>query len=414
MTRKYNERDQIRRRNRSVILHELRRNGPQARIDLGQATALSPATVTAITSDLLQEGLIEGFASEESCANVTRGRPRSLLRITSEASYVISVRIALNSVELTLADYAGEKRPPKWVYFDSSKADHDNFPPILVEAIRTFINEQDIDSARVSEIGIAAQGVVELSTGRVVWSPAFSCRNIPIVEPLTEAFGVHCHLTNDTNMITEALRWQDPETYSGTFAVIMLDYGVGMGLYLHDQLFAGANGSAGELGHSNHIPGGARCLCGKRGCFEAYLADYALLRDFKCLPDDTDPNDIISSAETLDMLFAKAESGDEQALKVLKNAGRALGFGIARILAILDISRIVLTGHTVRAYEFMKASMEEGLQDALVEDLRQNLIVDVMPWNADFVHSGLVAKAMERLDHAGRDVPAAQSQKAEK
>ncbi len=397
MTRKA-DRDQIRRQNRSIVLQTLRRSGPLARIDLGKITKLSPATVSAITSDLLDQGLIEGFETDEPKAPQSRGRPRSLLRLNPDAACVIGIRISVNSIDMSLADFSGHTFRTRHFSFDSSTADRDNFPPLLIDTLREFIAEADIRPKRVREIGVAAQGVVETGSGMVVWSPAFEGRKIPIVEPLQSAFDAHCILSNDTNMITEALHWSDPARYSGTFAVIMIDYGVGMGLYLDNHLFAGASGTAAEFGHANHIPGGALCRCGKRGCMEAYLSDYALVRAARHLPEDTDPKDIAAGVTGLEALIEKATAGDADALGAFAEAGRVLGYGLARLLAIIDPKRIVLTGAGMRAFEYMEAAMQAGLDEALVADLRQNFVIDVMPWNTDYIRRGLIAQAMERLD----------------
>lgn len=397
MTRKA-DRDQIRRQNRSIILQALRRRGPTARIDLGKITRLSPATVTAITSDLLDQGFIEGIESEEPKAPQSRGRPRSLLRLKPDAVCVLCVRLSVNTIDMSLADFAGETFLSKRVLFDSARADADSFPAILIDAVKGFVAEAKMLPAQIRKIGVAAQGVVETSTGIVVWSPAFSGRKIPIVASLRAAFDAECMISNDTNMITEALHWTDPARYSGTFAVVMLDYGVGMGLYLNDQLFAGASGTAAEFGHANHIPGGALCRCGKRGCMEAYLSDYALVRAATHMPETTDPKEIHAGVSGLAALIAKADQGDKDALDAFTAAGRVLGFGLARLLAIVDPKRIVLTGAAMRAFKFMEEAMHAGLEEALVEDLRQNFEIDVMPWNEDFIRRGLIAQAMDHLD----------------
>ncbi|MFD1697145.1 ROK family transcriptional regulator [Roseibium aestuarii] len=392
------DRDHIRRQNRSNILEALRRNGPMARIDLGQITGLSPATITAITSDLLDQGLIEGLDAPEQKAPQSRGRPRSLLQINPQAACILVVRITVNTIDMALADYGGTCFHHEQLGFDSATADATTFPDHLITGIRALIRRSGINPELLQEIGVAAQGVVELEHGQVSWSPAFASGAIPIIEPLTQAFGVHCRLSNDTNMITSALNWIEPEKYNGTFAVIMLDYGVGMGLYINDRLFSGASGTAAEFGHANHIPNGALCRCGKRGCMEAYLSDYALVRSARGLPETTDPRQIVAGVEGLANLITKAQAGDMAALKAFADAGTVLGYGLARLIAILDPSRIVLTGAAVRGYSFMEDAMRKGLETALVRDLRQNFVIDVMPWEEDFIRRGLIALGMERLD----------------
>lgn len=401
MTRKA-DRDQIRRQNRSIILQTLRRHGPMARIDLGKFTRLSPATVTAITSDLLDQGLILLLESEEPKSRQARGRPRTLLRLNPEAVFTICIRLSVNTIDMALVDFAGSVTHSKQTQFDSASADAHSFPPELIAAIHAFLEDAEVPVSRVQEIGIAAQGVVETEAGLVAWSPAFGGRKIPIVTPLRETFGADCYISNDTNMITEALHWSDPARYSGTFAVIMLDYGVGMGLYLDNHLFAGASGTAAEFGHANHIPGGARCRCGKNGCLEAYLSDYALVRAATHLPEDTDPATINAGVAGLKTLIERARAGDQDALSAFHSAGRVLGYGIARVIAMIDPKRLVLTGAAMRAFSFMEKGTWEGLEEALVADLRNNFTLDVMPWNEDFIRSGLIAQSMERLDKSYR------------
>jgi len=369
-----------------------------ARIDLGQITQLSPATVTAITSDLLDQGLIEGIQTDEPKEPQARGRPRSLLRLSPSAACVIAIRLSVNTIDMSLANFAGETFFTKRTSFNSGSADAVTFPPILITAIRTFLTDAKLSPEKVLEIGVAAQGVVEAEAGLVAWSPAFSGRKIPIVQPLSDAFEADCTITNDTNIITEALHWSDPDRYSGTFVVVMLDYGVGMGLYLNDQLFSGANGTAAEFGHANHIPGGALCRCGKRGCLEAYLSDYALVRAATGLPETTPPDEIEAGVKGLGALIARAEEGDACAVKAFEDAGRALGFGLARLVALIDPQRIVLTGAAVRAFSLMEDAMNAGLEEALVADLRQNFEIDVLPWKEDYIRRGLTARAMSRLD----------------
>ncbi|WFE89958.1 ROK family transcriptional regulator [Roseibium porphyridii] len=397
MTRKA-DRDQIRRQNRSIVLQALRRNGPMARIDLGHMTRLSPATVTAITSDLLDQGLILSLESEEPKTHQARGRPRTLLKLNPDAVYTVGVRLSVNHIDMSLVNFAGEVTQDKRAYFDSETADAQSFPKTLVDAIRDFLQEAGVGPSRVREIGVAAQGVVETESGIVSWSPAFAGRKIPVVDPLRTAFGADCYISNDTNMITEALHWSDPNRYSGTFAVIMLDYGVGMGLYLNNQLFSGASGTAAEFGHANHIPGGALCRCGKRGCLEAYLSDYALVRAASHMPETTDPITIDAGVSGLARLIELASSGDDDARTAFHEAGRVLGYGLARVIAMIDPKRVVLTGAAMRAFSFMEKGMWEGLEEALVADLRNNFSLDVMPWNEDFIRSGLIAQSMERLD----------------
>ncbi len=136
----------------------------------------------------------------------------------------------------------------------------------------------------------------------------------------------------------------------------------------------------------------------QEGCLEAYLSDYALVRAASHLPENTDPGTIKAGVSGLARLIELAGSGDKDACNAFHEAGRVLGYGLARVIAMIDPKRVVLTGAAMRAFSFMEKGMWEGLEEALVSDLRNNFSLDVMPWNEDFIRSGLIAQSMERLD----------------
>lgn len=372
MTKKA-DRDQVRRQNRGVILQTLRREGPLARIELGERTSLSPATVTAITSDLIEEGLLRDRVTEDNKPTGGRGRPRTLLALDPDAADILGVKISLGKAELILTDFSGERVADETLSIDTMAATRTDVATILIDAITTFLDRNGIARARLAEILVASQGVVDTRSGTIAWSPAFSVRDIPLLQPLQTAFGVDCSIANDANMVAEALHDADPERYSDTFAVVFIDYGVGMGLFLDNQVYTGVTGAAAEFGHANHMPGGPLCRCGRNGCLEAFLGDYALARTARGLPDGQDPWTIDVGPNEIADLVARAESGDEAARKVFFEAGRALGYGIARLVAIIDPGHIALTGTGMRAFEHMRVGMNTGLEEALVADLRRNV-----------------------------------------
>ncbi len=396
--------DHVRRQNRTLVLSVLRRLAPIARVDLGAATQLSPATITAITADLLAEGLVETVADEAADGEETRarrGRPRILLRLDARAATVVGIKLAINHVTLVLSDFAGTLFARRDIETDTLGSTREGFPALLVELVARFLADEGVAVARIAEIAIAAQGFVDTRSGSLMWSPGFRERNIRLVDPLVAAFGAPCAMSNDANMIAEALHAADPDTYSGTFAVIFVDYGVGMGLFVGNQLHQGAHGSAAEFGHVSHIPGGPLCRCGRRGCLEAFTADYAIFRDARGLPPDTDPLDASPTPGDLVGLEAAAYAGDAHVRGVYAGVGRALGTGLARVMALLNPSRIVLTGASIRAWPLFQASMHEAIEAALVEDLRRFTVIEALPWERDRIMTGLISDALKRLE---RDV----------
>ena len=190
----------------------------------------------------------------------------------------------------------------------------------------------------------------------------------------------------------------NPDIYSGTFAVIFVDQGVGAGLFVGDRLHHGAAGSAAEFGHMNHLPNGALCQCGRRGCLEAYIADYAIHRQALGLPEDAPPLSVRPTQGELIAHEAAAYAGDEAMRAIYHRAGETLGYGLARLMALINPSRIVLTGGSVRAYPLFEAGLKAAIEAALVEDLRRSTVIETLPWQTDMIMTGLISYMLTRLD----------------
>jgi predicted NBD/HSP70 family sugar kinase len=397
--------DHVRRQNRTLVLAALRRHAPVARVDLGTLTDLSPATITAITADLIAEGLVETVADEAAdqpdgveFVPVRRGRPRVMLRLDPSAALVLGVKISVGTVALVLADFAGTVTARASIPVQTRTETREAFPERLAGLVRDFAASAGIAFGRIAEIAIAAQGFVDVHAGSVMWSPAFEVRDLRLVQPIEQLLGVPCTIANDANMIAHALHAADPSTYGGDFAVVFADYGVGMGLFLDDRLYSGADGSAAEFGHMNHVPDGPLCRCGRRGCLEAFVADYAIFREAEGMPPDTDPTDATPPPGALVALESAAHAGDPRARAVYARVGTALGYGLARTMALINPRRIVFTGANTRAFALIEPAMHEAIAAALVEDLRRFTVFETLPWDRDMILVGLVADALARLD----------------
>ncbi|SHG07627.1 Sugar kinase of the NBD/HSP70 family, may contain an N-terminal HTH domain [Kaistia soli DSM 19436] len=389
----------VRRQNRGLVLEALRRVGMMARVELGRATGLSPATISAITGDLLAENLIVTAAIDDKAEKpLGRGRPRVALSLNPEAGYVLGVKISLNSVTLILSDYSGHLVDRTRLPIPTMGADAPQFVPRLAAAIRNYLRQRDVPLGQVPEIPIAIPGVVDRTTGRLVWSPTVSVDVGAVPGPLSESLGVPVSMTNDVDMMAQALNSRDPVHYGGTFAIIFIAYGIGMGLYVNGRLFSGAFGSGAEFGHTNHVPGGPLCRCGRRGCVEAYVADYAIYRSIERLPPDEPPADIDPDAETMAKLEARARAGDDRARTAYHQAGLALGYGLSRLMGLINPGRVVLTGRGIAAFDLMQQGFRTGIQEGLVTEIADMTEIEVLSPEDDLVDVGILAGALQRLD----------------
>jgi predicted NBD/HSP70 family sugar kinase len=391
--------DLVRRQNRLLLIEALRQHGPLARIEMGRHTGLSPASITSISSQLIADGILrEADGQHAHEGPQRRGRPLTQIDINPGAAHVVAVKISIDGMELALADGRGAilaRRTSRTATYD---ADPEAFGQLVAAEIGALLARARVAPRRVARAAIAVQGVADSQSGTVVWSPAFRTRNISVAAAVEQRLGIECTVANDANMIAEGLVSTDRQRYGGTAAVVFMGYGVGMGLIINGQVYHGPTGAAAEFGHMNHLPHGPLCRCGRRGCVEAYAADYSLLRWADGAAETQPPSfTAIPEAQML-ALEAAARRGEARASEAYAKAGEALGFGLARLIAILSPTRIVLTGPGTRAMELIAPHLHRALEEGVVDELRRNVGIDVVPIDTDMIIKGTIDRALRQVD----------------
>lgn len=386
----------VRQQNRSLVLEALRKYSTLASIELGEKTRLSPATISAITNDMLSERLIE--ADKEGAVkiqNAQRGRPKVKLTLAPLAAAIIGVHISHNTITILLADFCGTMRARKSIEVDTNALSSEAFSSVLTDEVLIFLDEQNIKAKHVSIISVACQGSVDAGKGEIIWSPAFSARGIKIARPLADALNAPCIVANDTNAIAHLLHVEDDEMDS-SFAVLYLGSGIGLGLYVNDAILEGAEGSASEFGHMVWRKNGALCRCGRKGCIEAYASDFGIYRSCYANLADKLPADISPTADEMEKLADAARKGDKDAAAAFKTAGAAIGDGLSHLTMLINPRSIKLTGPGVTHFDLLKAPIEEALQHAKYGGCEAKL--EIINDNRNLIEKGLLALAFTRLD----------------
>ncbi len=154
--------------------------------------------------------------------------------------------------------------------------------------------------------------------------------------------------------------------------MVTLGTGVGGGLILDGKIYHGAGGLAGEFGHITIEKDGPVCTCGRKGCVEAFVGTYAIIRQVqeklnsgqksllgKISPEKMTPKDVSLAAS----------QGDRVALEVLRDVGTYLGIGLANVVNLLNIERIVVGGGVANAGELILRPAREALNNEALTNL---------------------------------------------
>lgn len=392
----------IREINKSLVLSIVRKHAPISRTDISQVTNLSLATVSGITGELINQGLIYELEGGTS----TGGRPPILLALNQQAGYVIGIKVTETQVVAALTDLGAEIVERRATPLGN---DPDRRPESVVavlaetiEGLRAMHPER-----RIFGVGVGMAGVIDRRNGVCRFSPFFRWRDVPLGPMLEKRLGLPVVLENDANTLTMAEKWFGAGVGVSDFLVITLGRGVGMGMVLNGQLYRGGGGGAGEFGHIVMVPDGPQCDCGKRGCLEALVSDPAIVRRMRAALG-LDPSDASASflsgsrhaltdALTLEEATTLARQGDATAQSIFAAAGRTLGMAIADLVNIFNPPLIVVGGEGARAFDLMTAPLQETLQANCFNGFFNDLRLVVEPWGDDAWARGAAGLMLEEM-----------------
>jgi len=297
---------------------------PLTRAEIARRTGLTRAAVTIIADRLTGDGVLQ--------ENSVSGKSGTLVRqlaVCPQRFLFLGLDLRRDGYTAGLTDLGGETLDSRTAPLDPGQSFEQ-----LIESVKSDLNR--LAHPLVTGVGVGVPGPVEPETGRVLSPPNFS---------LIWHRDLRKALQNDrTSPIwieNNALARAVYEKYAGlgrslcAFMVVIVDRGIGSGLYLGGQLYRGA-GYAGELGHLSIDRQGPLCGCGSRGCLENYAAVPMLLDRFR--------TQIGANVNSWADLVDKAQSGDPGCLNALRSEADFLAQGLVSVLNLLDLEAVILTG----------------------------------------------------------------------
>jgi predicted NBD/HSP70 family sugar kinase len=397
--------DSVRRQNRELVLSALRAHGPLSRTNLATETGLSNASITAITQDMLAQTLLSDLREEDRAEGKNRGRPAVQVGFNRTSASAALIELEVNRARFSLVDYGGTliDRLEYPLAPDAFKA---NDPAdYLNQGLVQLAGRNRRELAGLARIAISLQGILARDGGSLKWSPITGLADVQLVEAVSAAFNVPVRLHKRGRLLAEGSRWLDPALRTASVATVFVGSTIAMGLTVHgDSLGRGEDGAT-EFGHMNHIPNGALCRCGARGCVEAYAADYAVLRTAYSVPDTAVPAASVPLSQ-YESLIHRAESGDRNTQHAFNTAGRAIGYGLSRVMALVDPSHVLFIGPGARAFHLLRPEIEAALKTSLVYRINGAPQMMVQLDEQEPVYRGLLMKTLADLDRHFAGLPA--------
>jgi predicted NBD/HSP70 family sugar kinase len=315
-----------------VLLWSLYFDQPCSRQDLSEATGLSPASVSNVIRELIDEGIVTEAGSVDSDG----GRPRTLLQIDSNYGYVIGVDVGETRIRVELFDLTMTERAKADYPLDPGDQGVDLIVDRILTGLRTVLASGGVDANAVLGIGVGVPGVVEQGSEPLVHGQTYGWQAVPLVRLLRSGTNLPLYIDNGAKTMGRAELWFGAGRGARHAVVCLIGSGVGASIIAHGSTHRGATSSAGEWGHTTVVVGGRACRCGSRGCLEAYVGAQAIL-DRYGEPLSGDQESALAALADLAGTSAKAA-------EVLEETALFLGVGIANLINLLNPEQIILGG----------------------------------------------------------------------
>ena len=247
----------------------------------------------------------------------------------------------------------------------------------IAAAVLDALVQARMDRRRVRALGIGLPGPVDPAKG-MVHSPANlpGWVDVPLNAILTRLTGIPSYLHHDAHLAAFAELHRGAARGVRDLVYVTVSTGIGAGLVLDSELYAGTRGSAGELGHIVIQPNGPLCNCGNRGCIEALASGTAIAREARegvRRGARTRLRRIPPPGPTAADVDRAARAGDAFARRVLAGAGAALGIGLGTLVNLLNPEMIVIGGSVMNSGRVLTEPMRASLARSSFASARQGL-----------------------------------------
>ncbi len=311
-----------------------------SRAEIARRADLSRSTVSEVVDTLLPTGLVSEGGPGESIG----GRRPIVLNFEDGACFILGTEMGASHVAVVLTDLRG--RVLHWEHRNHAvRTDPAGTRKALAELCESALASRKGAAQKLVGIGVAVASPVDprhpFALSEVVlpdWKGASG------LEALGERFGVPVMVDNDANLGALAEHWWGAGRGVHHFAYVKVGTGVGSGHVIGGEVYRGATGFAGEIGHLSIDPNGEPCVCGLRGCLAMHVGSPALVKRAAQLLGEYGSSALAKGKLTMAAIEQAAIAGDALAVRVTREAAEYLGIAVAGMLNLMNPSVVVVGG----------------------------------------------------------------------
>lgn len=384
--------------NRSIVLNLIRAHGSMSRAEIAERSHLATSAVSNIVSELLQMGLIR----EGETVAAGSGRPATLLELNTKSVFAIGVNVGFTNIQGVATDLAGRLLERATIPTKPEEGPQSVLSRVA-HVVREVSRKAGIPSEKVGGVGVGIPGLVDIASGRSVYSPNLTWRDVPVQEILEADLSLPIYVDNDVRAATLGESTYGSGQGARHLVALFVGSAIGAGLILDGRLYYGASHSAGEIGHIRVTEDGPQCSCGKYGCLEAVASGRAIARKagrlirmgaarglldrFFDSPDSVTAKDVAEAAA----------AGDSAAAQIMEEAARYVGLAISFLVNTYNPDRVVIGGGVSRSGELLLGPARKMVQMHAMPVARDKVEIVPSRLGSDAGPLGAAALVLERL-----------------
>ena len=274
--------------------------------------------------------------------------------------YCFGVDVGGTSVKIGLFDVEGNILE-KWEIPTRTAHNGEAILPDIAQALAEKQEERGIDKLEVVGVGVGAPGPID-KDGMVYEAVNLGWGVFSLKETLEELCGLPVRAGNDANVAALGEMWKGGGQGYRNLVLVTLGTGVGGGIIINGEIFNGATGAGGEIGHI-HIEDNEEtpCNCGNLGCLEQYASATGVVRLANRVLRETTEDSVLRQGEiSAKAVFDAVKDGDAVAVKIAESFGEYLGKGLAAIAGVVNPEAFVIGGGVSKAGGILFQFIEEN------------------------------------------------------
>lgn len=383
------KRSVLKQTNRKILLNILRDSGEISVAKLSKKVNLSKPTILATINHYVKKGLILNLGKGNS--TIEGGKKPNIYKFNANGGYAIGMIISSNKIVAVITNLKSEIIYKNLVKIKTNEK-FDNVLSKIIDLYENLIDNTKIDRKRIVGLAIGAYGITNFIKGEVIFSPHFPSwgKNVNLRGKILERIPDKIPVFVDNNSRFQVFIEKILSEGNRESNIVTIQAGKGLvaGVIIENEIKRGNNFLIGEIGHMViDAEGREVCACGGKGCFEAMVSIYRILKmareKYKNYPSSIIFNE--NNPDTIDIInvFNASNRGDELACIIMDDIIKWFAIGMSNIILMYDPQTIIIRGIFIKAGKYFLDNLREKINKISLFSIKRKTKINYSEINDD-------------------------------